>query len=84
MKIEISETIKKEVEIELPHYRKTSCHYYKIFSPDHCVQICTAKNMETIGIHHAGLAYNGPGHEDCGKEDFEKSFTETVSIIQSK
>jgi hypothetical protein len=48
MKITISKTVEETHDIELPAYRKNSCHYFKIVSETEAVLVCTYLNGESI------------------------------------
>lgn len=81
MKIEIQKTVTEFVEVALPIYRKNPCHFYKVFSEEHCVQICTLTDNPAVQVCHSGLAYHGTTTEDCTKEEFEAGLKETLERI---
>lgn len=83
MNIQITEYTERTIEIELPAYRKSGCHYYKVFSDEHCIQICTLDFNTSIARHHSGLAYSDKRIEDCSKEEFEENYNKVSELIKS-
>lgn len=82
MKIPVSKTTTEFIEIELPVFRKDSCHYYKVISEKHCVQICTLSQSESIALYHSGLAF---GYKDieCTEQEFMEQFEKVTEKLKS-
>jgi len=83
MKIQITESTEKTIEIELPAYRKSICHYYKVYSNEHCIQVCDIDSSTSIARYHSGLAYSDKRIEDCSKEEFEENYNKVKDLLQS-
>jgi len=86
MKIKFKKTVTEveEVDVELPIYRKDICHYYRVFSEDHCVKVCTLKEWEEISVNPFSNAFSGNTSEDCTSEEFYKALTTVTELLQSK
>lgn len=39
MQIEVNTTTKTVVDIELPYYSKTNCHFFKVLAKDKCIKV---------------------------------------------
>ena len=82
MKITITKTIEETHELELPAYRKNICYYYKIISETQAVQICFARESESIAISYTSIALK------CDKigtqEEFDSKFNEVMTLIMEK
>ena len=83
MKITISKTIQETHELELPAYRKNSCHYFKIVSENEAVLVCTYPNGEHISISNTSSALNLAPLESS-QEEFDAKLNEVVDILKKK
>ena len=83
MKITISKTIQETHELELPAYRKNSCHYFKIVSETEAVLVCTYPNGEHISISNTSSALNLAPLESSA-EEFDAKFNEVFTLISEK
>lgn len=81
IKIKVSNTVESEKEIKLPHYRKSLCNYFKIFSQEHCIKVCDLERHYEIGISHAGLAFSNNNTEETTEEEFNHAFERINRII---
>ena len=82
MKITISKTIQETHELELPAYRKNICYYYKIISETQAIQICFAKDSESISVNYTSIALNGT--EEGNQKEFDAKLNEVVDILKKK
>ena len=82
MKITISKTIQETHELELPAYRKNICYYYKIVSEEKAIQICFAKDSESISVNYTSIALNGT--EEGNQAEFDTKFNEVVTVLMEK
>jgi len=73
MKLKIKKTTEEIVEINLPAYYKTICHYIKIYSDDKCICVTDSFENYEIGIKHSELAFNTNAVVST-KEEFELYF----------
>lgn len=73
MKLKIKKTTEEIVEINLPAYYKTICHYIKIYSNDKCICVTDSFGNYEIGIKHSELAFN-TNAVVCNKEEFEVTY----------
>jgi hypothetical protein len=83
MKITITKTIQETHELELPAYRKTSCHYYKIVSETTSVMVCDLDKYESISISSADSALRLATIES-NQEEFDAKLNEVVDILKKK
>lgn len=77
MKRTITETVTKEVEFELPHYRTDNiCHIYKVYSDSESIQVCYATDY--YGISHRPNMISAFGNEtiETTEEEFLLKFDE--------
>jgi hypothetical protein len=77
MKVEISQIVKKTIDIELPIFRKNSCSVVKINNENESIYIgksdhnlCIQK-YEFVNAYDSGLHY-----EDCTENEFAEAFAE--------
>lgn len=82
MKITVKKTIEETHELELPAFRKNICYYYKIISEEKAVQICFAKDSESIAVNYTGIALNST--EVGNQEEFDSKFNEVFTLISEK
>jgi hypothetical protein len=78
MKITIEKKEKIEIEIELPVYRKSSHHYYKI---DENKSVCVYNGTEgsySIEINEYMMKFPFD-YEECTKEQFEEVYNKVKS-----
>ena len=78
--IEKTETVKTEVEIKLPYYRKTNCHYLKVYSETKCLQVCQLEGYMGIEQARIGLAF-GKGTVDSTEEEFLAKWDEVYYLL---
>jgi hypothetical protein len=83
MKITISKTIQETHELELPAYRKTSCHYYKIVDETTSVMVCDLDKHESISISSADSALRLASIES-NQAEFDTKLNEVVDILKKK
>jgi len=83
MKITVKKTIEETHELELPAYRKNSCHYFKIVSETEAVLVCTYPNGEHISISNTGSALSLAPRES-NEEEFDAKFNEVFTLISEK
>jgi hypothetical protein len=83
MKITISKTIQETHEVELPAYRKNSCHYFKIVSETEAVLVCTYLGGESIATSRTSSALSLAPLESS-QEEFDTKFNEVFTLISEK
>jgi len=83
MKITIKKTIEETHELELPAYRKNSCHYFKIISETEAVLVCTYPNGEHISISNTSSALSLAPRES-NEEEFDAKFNQVFTLISEK
>lgn len=87
MELLIKKEIIEKINVELPVYTKSECHNYMVFSDgfkDRCIQICTLKNAEAIGICHAGLAFDSPPEVNSNEQEFKDALMKVLDVIAVK
>jgi len=83
MKITITKTVEETHELELPAYRKNSCHYFKIVSETESVLVCTYQNGEHISVSNTSSALSLAPRES-NQEEFDAKFNEVFTLISEK
>jgi hypothetical protein len=83
MKITIQKTIQETHELELPAYRKNSCHYFKIVSETEAVLVCTYSGGESIATSTTSSALSLAPLESSA-EEFDAKFNEVFILIIEK
>ena len=83
MKITIKREVEETHELELPAYRKNSCHYYNILSETCSIMVCTLNNYETISRSTAASAIKLAPLEST-KDEFYEKFNEIMALIDDK
>lgn len=69
MEITIKKTVEEKVQITLPYFTKTICHYYKVYSDTHCICVTKLAGYNSIQIHQSNLAFGG-NYEVCAESEF--------------
>ena len=82
MKLKISETVTREVEVELPAYMKSNCHFYNVYSEEKCIQVCTLEGYISISIIPSEIAFSSR-NIPCQRENFDKAFDEISNKFKS-
>ena len=83
MKITITKTVEETHELELPAYRKNSCHYFKIVSETEAVLVCTYQNGESIATSSTSSALSLAPLESSA-EEFDAKFNQVFTLISEK
>lgn len=78
----------KKIEVEIPHFRKSEAHFYKVISENDCISICTPYeipfgrgNRAIIQMAHAGLAWNSQDSMECSENEYKEAFEQTVQFL---
>jgi hypothetical protein len=69
MEIRIKKTVEEKVQITLPYFTKTICHYYKVYSDTHCICVTNLAGYNSIQIHQSSLAFASK-YEFCTESEF--------------
>jgi len=84
MKIKVTDTTTRDVEITLPYYAKGKIGYYMITENELCLKVTNGINgMEDIGWSCKDNVLN-TDHTLSSKEEFEKAFETTLTIIKNR
>jgi hypothetical protein len=83
MKITIQKTVEETHELQLPAYRKNSCHYFKIVSETEAVLVCTYSNGESIATSTTSSALSLAPLESSA-EEFDAMFNKVFTLISEK
>lgn len=79
MKLEIKKEIIEYVEVQLPLYKKSSCHWYLVYEENRCLRVCDLRNHEEIGCINASCAFMDT--EDCTKEEFDQAYQRISNLL---
>jgi len=77
-KITIRHSEEKEIEIPLPHYRKSSCHFYKVISKDLVIQVFVGYKLDRWSVVTSYLAH-AMAEDECTEKDFNDAFNSVMS-----
>jgi hypothetical protein len=80
MKLTTKKTVEEELEITLPYFTKTICHYYKVYSDTHCICVTNLAGYNSITIHQSSLAFGG-NYEVCTEQEFLDMFNKVNSEL---
>jgi hypothetical protein len=83
MKITIQKTVEETHELELPAYKKNSCHYFKIVSETEAVLVCDYPNGESIATSTTSSALSLAPLESS-EEEFDLMFNKVFTLISEK
>lgn len=84
MKIITKEEVVKEIEIDLPYYSKNMVGYYMVTSKEEALKVNIGiEGCEEIGWTAVRNAIS-EGNKPSSKEEFEKAFEETLTIIKNR
>ena len=79
---------KKEVELILPHYRKSECHWYKIFTKENAICVTEISGsaignyiMGAITISFASNALENKDAAPCSEKDFMIAYEKASAIL---
>lgn len=82
MIIEIDEIVKKEIQIEFPHYTTDGLHFYKFKDEHNCTQVVGSK---IIGGFKVETSVNFPKvwmlFDKITEKEFNDKFNETIKIL---
>jgi hypothetical protein len=79
LKTQVSHTIEKEVE--LPYYRKSNCHFWKVIAKDRVIQVTDAIGSCAIetSVYIGSCLVNSD--EDSNEKEFNEAFQKAVLCI---
>ena len=80
MKIEVTNQIIKEVEIELPAFMKSNCHFYKVISETECIVVTDLDGWYEIAQRHPSNAFMH-GNVSSTEAEFKEAFAKVVKIF---
>jgi hypothetical protein len=83
MKITIKKEIEETYELKLPAYRKNNVYFYKIINEEQAVQICVAKNSESIAMSYTTSALKLAPIES-NEEEFDVKLNEIIELLKKK
>lgn len=83
MKIKVNKTIAKEIEVRVPSYFTNSCHTYKIFSEQNCIQVTDLKGHEAIGVHDICLPFNLNGRKEVDEQFYLDKLDNVLKVISA-
>lgn len=73
MEITTKKTVEEKVQITLPYFTKTICHYYKVYSEDYCIAVTNLDGYKGIQIQQSSLAFAST-YEVCTEQEFNEMF----------
>jgi hypothetical protein len=81
MKLKLTETITKEVEIELPYFSKSACHFYKVYSDISCITVCTLDGNLEISQAASSLAFRDGHTEASNEHEFDLAYENVMNAL---
>lgn len=73
MEITIKKTVEEKVQISLPAFTKTICHYYKVYSEDYCIAVTNLADHKGVQIQQSSLAFAST-YKVCTEQEFLDMF----------
>ena len=83
MKITVNKTVPQEVEIELPHYRKSNCHFWKIISDKTCICVTILSGKVSIDNSITPMIGIQTADTESTEQEFNEAFHRALSEINS-
>lgn len=80
MKIKITNTIESEIDISVPAYRKTICHFVKI-TKEHMITVCNLEENESISRRSVSYWPFGNESKESNEKEFKKAFDKVSKIL---
>ncbi len=80
MKLKFKETIDREVEITLPAYQKSNCHFWKIISEKEVIKITELDNWNGIDQSTIAAAYTST-NEPSTEEEFNEAYKRVLTFL---
>ena len=81
MKIKVTNLIVKEVEIELPAFMKSNCHFYKVISETECIGVTDLYGWYEIAQRHPSSAFMD-GNVKSTEAEFKGVFEKVMKILK--
>ena len=81
MKITVTESTEKEVEVSLPAYRKSICHFYRVLSEDDCIIITDLGGHYGINQTQSSTAFRDTNVESSEAE-FNEAFDRVLKLLK--
>jgi len=79
------ETIDKEVEFELPHYRQGGNYFYKALNEDRCLMVNPESSCGAlIETAYINLMFCLDGNKECTMEEFNEAFDKALKILKTQ
>lgn len=81
MKIKIQKTTVEnvELEVEIPFYKKSLCHLFKVYSETNAIMVCNLQGHEQIGI--VGISTALHDTIDCDHLEFQENYNNVIKKI---
>jgi hypothetical protein len=73
MEISIKKTLEEKVQITLPYFTRTLCHYYKVYSEVHCIAVTNLDGYKGVQVQSSSLAFAST-YEVCTEKEFNEMF----------
>lgn len=82
MIIEIDEIVKKEIQIEFPHYTTDGLHFYKFKNEHSCTQVVGSKLIGGFKVEtHIHFTNRWMLLNKITEKEFNDKFNETIKIL---
>lgn len=81
MKIKVQKTTVEnvELEVEIPFYKKSLCHFFKVYSEEKAIKVCSLEGYEEIGI--VGISTALHDTIDCDHVEFQEKYNNVIKKI---
>ncbi len=80
MKIKFEEKVQREVEITLPKFVKSNCHFWKIYSEERALQVTDLERAYRIEESYISVALIN-GTIESSEEEFEEAYARISKIL---
>lgn len=81
MILKVTETKVKEVEVELPLYRKSICHFWKVISENKSIKVTDLFNNYEIASQNYTSAFDND-NEDSTEEEFINAYNRVLNELK--
>jgi hypothetical protein len=83
LKLKLKESIDREVEITLPAYMKSNCHFWEVTDENTVIKITELNNHHDISDSYIESAFS-KGNEPSTEEEFNAAYERMINYFNTK
>ena len=82
LKVKTTKTFFEEVEVTLPIYRKSICHFYKVYDQEDAICITDTTTNFSIAVGYTSHAFS-EGNSDSTEQEFLDAYSRVSSKLEN-